>query len=850
MKSHSKSLLQGLIIAVFLLFCLCFQVCAQQAELEWDPDASQVAGYNVHYGVSTRNYTTAVNAGANTTCTLQSLSGPAYFIAVTAYDSNNNESAFSPELIIYSMAASAGTGGSITPAGTFFKAQGDSQTFTITPTAGNTIADVQVDGSSVGAVTSYTLSNIASNHTISATFSAQVSSYKITATTGSNGSISPSGSVTVTPGAAQTFTVSPATGYQVSSVLVDGNSVGAVTTYTFSNVTANHTISATFALTSDTITPSAGPNGSISPSTAVTVNFGAAQTFTVSPATGYQVSSVLVDGNSVGAVTTYTFSNVTANHTISATFALTSNTITPSAGPNGSISPSTAVTVNSGAAQTFTVSPATGYQVSSVLVDGNSVGAVTTYTFSNVTASHTIAATFAKITYTISTTTQDLTSTSSGSISPSGTVSVPSGTSKTFKITPSSNNKILGVLVDGVSVGAVSSYTFTNVTANHTIAATFERKSYRISATAQGSGSMSPMGTTNVSPGTDKAYTITPAAHYQISNVKVDGNAVGASVGKVLTHASTGRGSIFTFTNVNDDHTIEVLFSKIPPPVADAGPDQTVSTISPVTLDGSNSTDTVVGIASYRWTQVSGHPVALSNPYGPVCTFTAPNTATASMLAFKLTVTNNGGVAKTDSCLVNVSANDQAPLANAGPGQTVQPASIVNLNGSGSSDPDGTIASYKWVQVEGPSVQIVNANSSQASFMAPDPGPLGASLVFQVQVADHLGLTTRDQCTVNVTTNTEPPPFADAGRNQNAVEGFAVTLDGTGSQAQSAITYRWKQIRGLPVTLSDPSQATPVFTAPSNAGVENADLVFMLTVTDADSQLSATAECSVTIASQ
>jgi hypothetical protein len=51
----------------------------------------------------------------------------------------------------------------------------------------------------------------------------------------------------------------------------------------------------------------------------------------------------------------------------------------------------------------------------------------------------------------------------------------------------------------------------------------------------------------------------------------------------------------------------------------------------------------------------------------------------------------------------------------------------------------------------------------------------------------------------------------------------------------------------VPVTLSDPSAATPVFTAPSDAGT---DLLFMLTVTDAASQLSATAECTVTIASQ
>jgi hypothetical protein len=75
------------------------------------------------------------------------------------------------------------------------------------------------------------------------------------------------------------------------------------------------------ALPSYTITPSAGANGSISPKTPQTVDHGAAQTFTISPATGYYVADVLVDGSSVGPVTSYTFPAVAGNHTISAGFA-------------------------------------------------------------------------------------------------------------------------------------------------------------------------------------------------------------------------------------------------------------------------------------------------------------------------------------------------------------------------------------------------------------------------------------------------------------------------------------------------------------------------------------------------
>ena len=71
--------------------------------------------------------------------------------------------------------------------------------------------------------------------------------YTITATTGANGGISPSGAVGVTAGGGQNFTITPDGGYGVADVLVDGVSQGAVTSYSFTNVVADHTISASFA---------------------------------------------------------------------------------------------------------------------------------------------------------------------------------------------------------------------------------------------------------------------------------------------------------------------------------------------------------------------------------------------------------------------------------------------------------------------------------------------------------------------------------------------------------------------------------------------------------------------------
>jgi hypothetical protein len=168
--------------------------------------------------------------------------------------------------------------------------------------------------------------------------------FTITASAGSNGTISPTGTVTVAQGGNQTFTITANSGYTVSGVTVDGASVGAVTTYTFSNVQANHTISASFAAVPKfTITASAGSNGSISPSGAVTVNQGASQGFTITPNSGFLVAAVTVDGTSVGAVTSYTFTNVQANHTIAASFVTNnSTTITVATGFfNQAITPQT-----------------------------------------------------------------------------------------------------------------------------------------------------------------------------------------------------------------------------------------------------------------------------------------------------------------------------------------------------------------------------------------------------------------------------------------------------------------------------------------------------------------------------
>jgi len=148
-------------------------------------------------------------------------------------------------------------------------------------------------------------------------------------------------------------------------------------------------------LVSFTVTPSAGANGSINPSTPQTVNYNGTASFTVTPNTGYQIASVTGCSGTLSG-NTYTTGPITGDCAVTATFAINTYTITASAGSNGSINPSGAVSVNYGANQSFSITPSANYHVADVQVDGSSVGAVDGYTFNNVMANHTIGATFDK----------------------------------------------------------------------------------------------------------------------------------------------------------------------------------------------------------------------------------------------------------------------------------------------------------------------------------------------------------------------------------------------------------------------------------------------------------------------
>jgi hypothetical protein len=279
----------------------------------------------------------------------------------------------------------------------------------------------------------------------------------------------------------------------------------------------------------------------------------------------------------------------------------------------------------------------------------------------------------------------------------------------------------------------------------------------------------------------------------------------------------------------------------VDPPIADAGPDQTVGENTKVTLGGSNSFDTEGETLSYQWEQIAGRPVLLSNPQAANPTFTAPSSVGpgGESLTFQLTVTDEEAAQVADTAIVNV----RLPLANtppdadAGVDQKVEEGDTVTLNGSNSFDPDGDDVSLKWDQTAGPPVTLSDPTAENPTFDAPLVESDGLSYTFQLTVSDTSGLQATDTTVVNVTLPSgNTPPEAAVGEDQIVDEDVeeTVTLNGSNSfdPEGESLFYRWRQVAGRPVTLSDPAAEQPTFQTP-NVGLTGVTLVFELTVTDA-----------------
>jgi PKD domain/Bacterial Ig domain len=251
-------------------------------------------------------------------------------------------------------------------------------------------------------------------------------------------------------------------------------------------------------------------------------------------------------------------------------------------------------------------------------------------------------------------------------------------------------------------------------------------------------------------------------------------------------------------------------------PVANAGPLQNVIVGNTVTLDGRDSADANRDPLSFAWT-------LLSRPADSVATLTSSNTPKPTFVADKPgtyvagLVVNDGFL---DSAIhaVTITATiaNAAPVAVAGPDQNVIAGTLITLDGSGSTDANRDILTFKWTLVSKPAsstATLSSLTSAKPTFTADAAGVYVASLtVHDGQLESAVSVVSINATVANAA------PVAVAGTNQNVVAGTVVTLDGSRSSDANhdALTYKWALINkpaNSTATLTTDTAIAPTFTA-------------------------------------
>ncbi|GAA0894018.1 hypothetical protein GCM10009122_36980 [Fulvivirga kasyanovii] len=262
-------------------------------------------------------------------------------------------------------------------------------------------------------------------------------------------------------------------------------------------------------------------------------------------------------------------------------------------------------------------------------------------------------------------------------------------------------------------------------------------------------------------------------------------------------------------------------------PTVNAGADITLTLPTNSTNITGTASDTDGSIVTYAWTQQSG-PSAATTSGAASATLTVSNLVEGTY-KFRITVTDDDGATAFDeiNVIVNPAAINSPPTANAGSDKTINlPTNSTTLAGSG-SDSDGSVASYAWSQISGPSATLANQNTATLSLSNLVEG----NYEFRLTVTDDDGATGTDNVLVTVIAANQNP-VANAGSDITlTLPTNATNLSGSATDADGTIAvYLWEQISG-------PATATITNAGTATASVSNlveGTYQFQLTATDDD----------------
>ena len=266
------------------------------------------------------------------------------------------------------------------------------------------------------------------------------------------------------------------------------------------------------------------------------------------------------------------------------------------------------------------------------------------------------------------------------------------------------------------------------------------------------------------------------------------------------------------------------------PPVANAGPDQSVYMGELVTLDGSASSDVDGDLLNWFWSissKPTGSTTELDDDGLVQPTFTPD---LEGQYVIQLIVDDGEDNSQSDSVIINALKPNTLPIADAGPAQTGYVGDIIQLDASGSSDADNDLLDFDWSLItipSGSSAVLEYPDSINPSFLLDIPGNYVAQLV----VNDGLADSAPDEVVI---TTINSRPVANPGNDYTILFGETIQLDGSNSSDADGqtLSYSWSIISspdGSTAGLSDTQSATPSF-EPDMIGF----YVFQLMVSDGD----------------
>ncbi len=788
------------ILLPLLILAAAFNASAADITIAWDANTeADLAGYKIYYGTASRNYSTSEDVGDTTSYTIENLDeGVTYYFAAKAYDSSQNESGYSAELVHtislpnrspdIPQEPSGATSGYPNTAYGFSTAgsdpDGDALQYRFAWGDGSTsswgASSRTHSWSSTGTfcVKAQALDAHSAVSDWSACLNINIAEqvHTITASADSNGRIVPAGSLTVPRGSDQTFSIQPDPNYHVSNVLVDNNPLGAADTYTFYNVTQNHSIRVQFAGDNQLPVSQAGTDQSVFVNTTVQLD-GSGSSDADGNSLTYNWSFVAKPGGSSAALSNTKVVKPTFDVDVAGTYRLqliVNDGTVNSAPDTVTISTENSAPVsNAGADQTVRVNdmvPLDGSGSSDV--DGNSL----TFAWSLVAkpgASH-------------------------------AALSDTHAVKPTFDVDVAGSYTVQLIVNDGTVNSAPDTVTISTENSAPVSAAGADQ-AVLVNDTVQLDGS----GSSDVD-GNSLTYAWSWVAKPAASQAALSDDGAAKPTFEVDGVGSYTLRLIVNDGTVNSAPDTVTISTENSAPLSDAGADQTVRVNDTVQLDGGGSIDADGDALTFAWSivakpQTSQAALSDSQAVKPVFEVDVAGTYTVQLIV-------NDGTVNSPADTVTIATDNSAPVGAAGADQSVMVNDTVQLDGSGSSDVDGDSLTFAWSLVSKP--QTSQAALSDAQAVKPTfEVDVAGSYTIQLIVND--GTVNSAPDTVTVSTDNSAP-VSDAGADQAIRVNDTVLLDGSGSRDVdgSSLTFAWSFVAkpgGSQAALSDAQAVKPAF---------------------------------------